>query len=341
MLDPICPQSVQSLVVEPKDVFAQHAEDLLIARYHPGIAGRGFHWPATETTLVNQEGIVARVGGVVVGRALLMSAFHPLAEFVNLEVAPAHRRRGVGSAILQHAVERAARAGFLAIHAQVRKENIAAQRLYARQGFLPATRGEMLRVWKFLNLPALAQFLRDHPMASFESNASARPREHLLRWRDPFSQDELAITISGGSCQFDSEGIGPGVSGLVLRSGAVSLEATLSVDQVALTDRSFEVRLALANRGSQELAGGFRLGLNPGFRVASDHTGGEQFALGAGVSLERSLTIQIEPSFPTELLRICSYQSVPVTAEFLLGDHTFWMARQVAIRKEEADRHDG
>jgi len=344
MLDPICSQSAQSLVVEPRDVFARHAEELLIARYWPGIADRDFQWPATGTTLEEcraEEGIVARVGGVIVGRAILQSAFYPLAEFVNLEVAPAYRGRGVGGAILHHTVERAARAGFLAIHAQTRLSNLAAHRLYGRQGFLPAARGEMLRVWRFLNLPALAQFLCDHPMASFESNASARPREHLLHWHDPLSQDELAITISGGSCQLDSESIGPGVSTLLLRSGAVCLEATLELNQPAVVDRSFEVRLTLTNHGSQESAGGFRLGLNQGFRITSEHAGGEQFTLSAGASLERSLTIQIEPSFPDELLRICSYESVPVTVDLLLSDHTFWLAAQVVIRKQEDARGEG
>lgn len=232
---------------------------------------------------------------------------------------------------MHHAIEAAARAGFQAIHAQTRKDNVAAHRLYARQGFLPLTRGEMLRVWKFLNLPALPQFLYDHPMALFESAPRVGAREHVLRWHEPSAQDELVVTISGGSCQSDSDGIGPTVNRLLLRTGGLSLEATLNAGQPAAPDRCFEVRLTLANHGSQELAGGFRIGLNPGFRIASEHTGGERFLLQSETSIERPLTVEIEPSFPAELLGICSYRSVPVTAEFLLGDHTCWLAAQVAI----------
>jgi len=145
------------------------------------------------------------------------------------------------------------------------------------------------------------------------------------------------VTISGGSCQFDSGGVGPGVSKLLLRNGGLSLEATLDADQPAAPDRCFEARWTLANHGSQELAGGFRIGLNPGFRIASEHTGGERFSLPPGASLERSLTVAIEPSFPAELLGICSYRSVPVTADFLLGDHTCWLAAQVRV--EDQERH--
>jgi len=156
------------VAVETCDVFARHGEEVLRARYWPGVADRGFEWPATGVTLDNfreKEVIVARVGGVVVGRAILDAVFYPLAELENLEVAPAYRGQGVGSAIVRQAVNAAARAGFLAIHAQTFKDNIPAHRLYTHHGFLAATRGEMLRVWKFLNLPALSQFLYDHPLA--------------------------------------------------------------------------------------------------------------------------------------------------------------------------------
>jgi len=327
-------QSAQKVVVETRDVSAEHAEDLLIARYHPGIAKSGYQWPPTGVTVQdfrNQEGIVARVDGVVAGRAILEGVFYPLAELVNLEVHPPYRGQGVGSAIVRHAIHAAARAGFLAIHAQTFKNEVAAHRMYARQGFLPATRGEMLRIWRFLNLPVLAQFQHDHPMALFESKPGADVREHILRWYEPGGEDELAVTLTGGSCQFDSGGIGPAVSGLRLRSGAVHLAATLDGNAAAPVGKTFPVHMALTNEGSSELTGGFRIGLNPGFRVASDHPGGERFSLDCGATLERTLSIEIERSFPSDVLRICSYWSVPVTVEFLLGDHTFWLATQVPI----------
>ena len=323
------------VLVAPRDDSAQHAEALLIARYHPGIADRGFAWPEVGITLENfrnKEGIVARVDGVVAGRAVLDRAFYPLAEFVNLEVAPAHRGRGVGSAIVRHALETAARLGFLAVHAQVFRNNVPAHRLYARHGFLPATQGEMLRLWRFLNLPVLDQFSHDHPLALFETLAGREPRTHLLRWRDPLGEDELQLTLTGGSCQFDSDGVGPAVSALRLRSGEVRLAATLGAISPAAIGETFALTLSLTNEGDCELAGGFRVGLNTGFRIASDHPGGERFSLSPGASLERIVMVELTDSFSAHLLRISCYQSVPVSVDFLLGDHTFWLAGQVPLK---------
>ncbi|UCH33654.1 MAG: GNAT family N-acetyltransferase [Armatimonadota bacterium] len=327
--------SAQPVVVETRDAFSRHGEELLVARYAPGVADRRFTWPATDITpdgYRDQEGLVAHVDGVVAGRAILETAFHPLAELVNLEVHPPYRGRGVGSAIVSHAIETAARAGFLAIHVQTFADEVGAHRLYARHGFLPATRGEMLRLWRFLNLPALAQFFYDHPLALFESTSGDTPRQHMLRWRDPTGEDQLAVAITGGSCQFDSDGIRPAVSTLRLRTGAVRLTAKCESQSIRVGE-SVCARIALTNEGSEELTGGFRIGLNPGFAIASDHPGGERFALDAGATLERALTITVEPSFPRELLCIASYWSVPVTVEVLLGDHTFWLTIEVRFGK--------
>jgi ribosomal protein S18 acetylase RimI-like enzyme len=324
------------VVVEARDSLAKHAEDLLIARYHAGIADHGFQWPVTGITVEdfrNKEGIVARIAGTVVGRAILDREFYPLAELVNLEVAPAHRGRGVGSAIVRHAIETAARAGFLAIHAQTFKNNVAAHRLYRRHRFLPATQGEMLRVWQFQNLPALDQFHHDHPLAVFESIPSSEPRSHLLRWHDPLSEDELEITLTGGSCQFDSGGVGPAVSALSLRSFEVRLAARVGAIPPLRIGETVAVSVSVANRGSGELTGGFRIGLNTGFRIAEGHPGGEQFSLPPGGNLDRTVIVELTDSFPADLLRISSYQSVPVSVDFLLGDHTFWLAAQAPIER--------
>ena len=328
------PLSSAAVSVETRDEFSCHAEGLLIARYWPGIADRGFTWPATGVTVDNcrnREGVVACVDGVVAGRAVLEAVFYPLAELVNLEVAPPYRGRGVGGAIVSHAIEAAARAGFLAIHAQTFRDNVSAHRLYARHGFLPAIRGEMLRVWKFLNLPALAQFLHDHPLALFESTPGAAGT-HVLRWHEAAGEDEIAVTITGGSCQFDSKGVGPAVSGLRLRSGPIRLRATLEADRISFGEHC-DVRLNLANESGEELTGGFRIGLNPGFAIVGEHPGGERFSLSTGASLERTLTIEVTPALQRDLLRIASYWSVPVTVEFLLQDHTLWLTTEVPFEK--------
>lgn len=326
MTDSTAPEAT----VEIRHAHSTHSEEWIRARYAPEVADRGYEWPATGVTrggFRNQEVIVARLDGVVAGRCILDAVWYPLAELENVEVVPASRGRGVGSALVREAARRAAEQGFLAIHAQTFHDETDAHRLYARHGYLPATRGEMLRVWRFLNLPVLAHFQYQHPFALFDS-APAGPGEHLLRWHDPHTDDELAVTLTGGSCQSDSRGLAPSVSALRLRSGETRLAASVtpSADCRACDDLTLTLRLV--GEGAP-LEGGFRIGLNPGFHRAGDHPGGERLSLSSGEGLERTLAFRIGPEFQADLLCIGSYLSVPVTVDFLLGDHTFWLCTQV------------
>ena len=315
--------------VATQDPRSVHSEELVRARYWPGVARRGYTWPSTNAAC-DDSVIVARVHDVVVGRCILDAVFYPLAELENIEVLPAYRGRGVGSALVAEAVRRAAQMGFLAIHAQESKEDRRAQRLYTQHGFLPATQGEMLRIWRFLNLPALTHFLYEHPFALFASRAAETPRTHLLRWQDPVSEDHVSITLTGGSCQFDSGGLGPAVSGLSVRSGAVDLEAEFRGQPTS--QEEFSLSLAIANRGAEPLVGGCRVGLNYGFAVRSDHPGGQEFELAPHADLEFALSIGREPDFPQDVVGVCAYPSVPVTVDVLLGDYTFWLCAQVSVR---------
>jgi len=320
-------------VVETRDPFSRHGEELIRARYGPDVAEHGFEWPHTDVTRENfrdEEVIVSRIGGIVAGRAILDKVFYPLAELENLEVSPPFRGSGVGSAIINHAIEVASRAGCLAIHVQTLKENIAAHRLYARHGFMPVTRGDMLRVWKFLNLPVLFQFLHDHPMALFVSRPIS-DREHLMQWGDTGSDDELAITLRGGSCQSDSNGLAPAVSSLRLRTGSIEFSAALDSDASIRIGDTFSTHISLANTGSNDLTGGFRLGLNHGFRIVDDYPGGEQFVISPCTTFEKSVAVTLGSDFPVATLGICAYPSVPITVDFLLGDHTFWLVAQVHV----------
>ena len=320
-------------VVGIRDPYTRHGEELVRSRYGPELADHSFEWPqipVTSEDFRDTEVIVSRIDGVVAGRAILDMAFYPIAELENLEVAPPLRGRGVGGAIVRHAVEIAARAGFLAIHAQTENENVTAQRLYSQHGFMPATRGKMLRVWRFLNLPALAQFLHDHPMALLDSR-QVSGHEHVLRWFDTGSEDEIAVTIRGGSCQADSNGVGPAVTAIHLQSGSVKLTAALDSDPSVKPAGSFSTHITLANDSDSELVGGFRMGLNPGFRVASDYPGGERFSLAPASALERSVEVALSADFPMDTLGVMAYPSVPVTVDFLLGDHTLWLAAQTHV----------
>jgi len=113
----------------------------------------------------------------------------------------------------------------------------------------------------------------------------------------------------------------------------VRLAATLDAIPPVRLGGTFAVHLGLTNKGDDELTGGFRIGLNTGFQIAADHPGGEQFSLPSGSSLDRTAIVELTDSFPADLLRISSYQSVPVSVDFLLGDHTFWLAAQVPIER--------
>ena len=61
------------------------------------------------------------------------------AELANLAVDPSHRGTGVGAALLHAFLERVeAEPPLPAVYLEVRASNAAAQRLYARAGFVPA-----------------------------------------------------------------------------------------------------------------------------------------------------------------------------------------------------------
>lgn len=328
----LCTQPMEP-ITETRAPHSRHGEELIRARYSPNVADHGFEWPQTgvlRESFRDTEVIVSRIDGVVAGRAILDMAFYPLAELENLEVSPPFRGRGVGNAIVRQAVEVTSRAGFLAIHAQTSKDNVSAQRLYAAHGFTPATRGEMLRVWRFLNLPVLSQFLYDHPMA-LPGSSRLSDREHILRWFDTGSDDELAVTLRGGSCQSDSDGIGPSVVSLRLRSSPVRLTGTVTGDESVKIGGTCGVGITLVNEGDGMLTGGFRFGLNPGFRTASDYPGGERFSIRPGAAVERTVEITCDADFPVATLGICAYPSVPITVDFLLGDNTFWLTTQARV----------
>jgi ribosomal-protein-alanine N-acetyltransferase len=56
-------------------------------------------------------------------------------EIGNIAVAPEDRGKGIGSRLLEHALEAAREFDVNVIYLEVRESNVAAQRLYARRGF--------------------------------------------------------------------------------------------------------------------------------------------------------------------------------------------------------------
>lgn len=83
--------------------------------------------------------VVAAQDGVVAGFLLARRAADEL-EILNLAVAPANRRAGIGSRLVERALHEAELAGAVRIFLEVRESNRAAERFYARHGFQVAGR---------------------------------------------------------------------------------------------------------------------------------------------------------------------------------------------------------
>jgi ribosomal-protein-alanine N-acetyltransferase len=78
-------------------------------------------------------GYVHSLGGMILSRVAADEA-----EILTLAVHPAQRRRGVGSALLRAAMERAAALGAISMFLEVAVTNSAARALYAPHGFVEA-----------------------------------------------------------------------------------------------------------------------------------------------------------------------------------------------------------
>ncbi|NIP58091.1 MAG: ribosomal protein S18-alanine N-acetyltransferase [Gemmatimonadetes bacterium] len=94
--------------------------------------------PRTFRRLLERPGpelwVAELPGAGVVGYFVLWVA-HEEGELANLAVAPEHRRRGIGSALLDRVLERARDGGVRSLFLEVRVSNDEAVRLYEGRGF--------------------------------------------------------------------------------------------------------------------------------------------------------------------------------------------------------------
>jgi len=78
--------------------------------------------------------LVAELGGLVAGYVVAHCAADE-GEILNLGVAVAHRRRGLGRALVEHVLSALATRGVRVVYLEVRESNGGARRLYEGLGF--------------------------------------------------------------------------------------------------------------------------------------------------------------------------------------------------------------
>lgn len=320
-----------------RDSFSRHGEELVRSRYAHEVR-KWLAWPQTGVSVENfrdKEVVVAKVNGVVVGRAILDAVYYPFAELENLDIAPAFRGRGIGGRLVADAIKRAADMGFLALQLQTELDNVTAHRVYAQHGFLPATQGEMLKLVRFLNYPVLSHFLWEHPLALFGSCPVERSGVPVweLSWTNPIGGENLAIQFYGGSCQADSGGFGPAISSFRVESTGASLRASAGAPRTIRKGQTLDLEIEIANTGSTDLEAACRLLLNPGFRPAPETQGSAALHVNAGSSEKVVLPVQVLESFNDEVLGICAFRSVSMVAEIYVGDYVFWLSCQHKIER--------
>lgn len=97
---------------------------------------------ALDPTALARPGVTfwsAREGGVLVGCVALAELPPAGGELKSMRTTPSARGRGVGAALLAHALAEAAARGYRTVHLETGTQDFfaAAHRLYARAGFVP------------------------------------------------------------------------------------------------------------------------------------------------------------------------------------------------------------
>ena len=108
---------------------AQQEREIFPDPWSEGLLARKMEDPSTIFCVAEHEGQIK-------GYAILQ-LIHPEAELINIAVAPSHRRGGIGRALLEDILHKAAAKQITSIHLEVRENNHAAIALYRTRGFRP------------------------------------------------------------------------------------------------------------------------------------------------------------------------------------------------------------
>jgi ribosomal-protein-alanine N-acetyltransferase len=121
-----------------KIIAATAADAAALALIHAKAFPPDAAWNAgTIGTLLGMEGVVGlhAAGGFILARRVLDEA-----EILTLAVDPAHRRQGIGEALVETAALVTAAAGARVMFLEVAEDNAPAMALYAKAGFAQAGR---------------------------------------------------------------------------------------------------------------------------------------------------------------------------------------------------------
>lgn len=317
------------------DACSQHGQEIAQSYQPGGIPRRALIWPDIRASVLHQEGespLVARLDGQVVARAWLDFGLYPFAELENFNVIPHYQRRGIEGQLVEYAVARAARLGYPAVHLQTELDNLPAHRLYAAHGFLAAQTGQMLRMLRLLNYPALTLFLDAHPLALLHNTACPTDcKRRTLRWSDPLSEDYLAVDLYGGSCQGDSDGYAPTLDRLAIRTGGAALHTTLRCPATVKMGEPFPLTIELQNASPTPQEITCRLLLNHGCIPAPDSPGYITLHVDADSSAQAALPALIGDAFYHDFWKSAAYPSVGIGVECFTAMGSFWLAGQMKI----------
>jgi GNAT superfamily N-acetyltransferase len=304
---------------------------LVRAADRPSGEVRSLHWPEARRDAANMH-VVAELDAKIVGRAVLEAVYPPFAEIQNMHVVEPYRGRGAGSSLVNECIATAARMGFMAMFLQTHSECVPAQRLYVRKGFVLVGKAQMLRLVRFLNLPLLDAFLHTHPLSTYGASAGDADGEWSLTWCDWVTGDRLQLRLTGGTCDRDSKGLGPGLEALSFRKADAGLSAEVDGPTEATADGRASLQLRVTNTGAAPLRLRMRSLLPPGCEPRKPWQGlGPAEELAVGGSLASSVEVTLTDAIQRDVLQYAAFPSLPLTVEVLVGSTSFWLTHSIHV----------
>ncbi len=332
-------QETNKPVVRRRGAMDIQSENAVRGRWLAGVPHRHRHWQIPESSEEATVVLVGELGGRVVGRCLAEAVYPPFGELQNMNVALPFRGQGVGSSLVDACLRDLTGRGCMAVFLQTHADNITAQRLYARKGFLPVARGEMFRMLRFTNVPLLDEFMHTHPLNTYVPLTAQEGQRWPLRWSDWATGDELTLVLTGGSSQEDSHGYAPGLTEAELRSEALGFGANLSGPTSVAIGDTIQLVFFLVNKREMPLSYSTRLLLPPGMNPTGQwDQHGPQGELGPGGELSVSLEVQAMPRTDSKTMQQehrATFASLPLTLEVFVGPASFWLAHQVMVREPD------